>query len=130
MPTPTARYRFEFELCAWARELALSLTGHEAALFFALRPDGSVRRVYVARHDKAFGPDQKARMTKRNPGWLHFGPYDEGGAAYLEWAGLPAHTVEQWVGRQLTAEDFLDVRGTASREAFPESWRVIVAQHD
>lgn len=127
MPTSTWRYRFEFEMNAWAKRFILPLTGHECAFLVALRESGTVRRIYVAPPGRAFGPEQKDRMIKQNPAWFLFVPYHDGGSAYLEWQGLTQGIAERWTGRPFERDDFLDVRSAGRCEAFPTDWRVVVA---
>ena len=127
MPTSTSRYRFEFEMDAWARAFIVPLAGSVCAFFLALREDGSVRRLYVAPPRRAFGAEQKSRMIKQNARWFLFSPVHHDGSSYLEWAGIEPGTAARWVGRSFTADDFLDVRSAGRREAFPDTWRVIIA---
>ena len=127
MPTSTSRFRFEFEMDAWARRFIVPLAGDECAFFVALRNDGSVRRLYIAQPGRAFSPEQKARMTSQNPRWFLFVPYFDEGAAFLEWQKVDQESAERWVGRAFERDDFLDVRASGSRERFPETWRVIIA---
>jgi hypothetical protein len=127
MPTSTARYRFEFRLSDWAHRFASDLAGARASFFVAFREDGSVRRVYVARPGDSFDGESKAKLAESHERWFLFSPYDEEGTAYLEWLGLDRETVERWLGRRLEVTDFMDVRSTGTRDAWPDTWRVIIA---
>lgn len=126
MPTSTSRYRFEYEMDRWARRFIVPFAGEECAFLVALRESGSVRRVYVAPPGRAFGPEQKDRMTTDNHAWFLFVPYHDGSSTFMEWQGLDRATVERWLGRAFDPDDFLDVRTTGRSDGFPTHWRVIV----
>ena len=111
----------------WARAFIVPLAGDPCAFLVALRADGSVRRVYVAPQHRAFGPEQKDRMTSQNKRWFLFVPYDDGTHTFVEWNGVDQRTAERWVGRPFEREDFLDVRSAGGLDAFPETWRVVVS---
>ena len=126
MTTTTSRYRFEFRIQDWAASWIERLVGHRVAFFVAFRRDGTVRRVYIAPPDRPFDGAQKAALGQEYSMWFLYLPYDDEGAAYVEWLSLERATIERWVGRELTPEDFIDVRTTGCRDGWPESWRVIV----
>ncbi|MEQ1504856.1 MAG: hypothetical protein ABMB14_21655 [Myxococcota bacterium] len=126
VPTSTARYRFEFRLHDWARQLSVGLCGKRAAFFLGMRDDGSIRRIYFAPSGEPFDGATKTQLAEAHPKWFLYLPYDDDGA-YLEWLGVDRKLAERWIGRKLEAVDFLDVRSTGAREEWPESWRVIVS---
>jgi hypothetical protein len=127
MPKSTSRYRFEFRLHDWAERLSLQLCGARVGFFVGLRADGSVRRVYFRPHGEAVSGEDKAALTEAHPAWFLYQPYEDEGAAYLEWLGLDEGTVERWLGKRLERADFLDVRSTGHHDGWPETWRVILA---
>ncbi len=126
MSTTTSRYRFEFRIQDWANSWILRLAGTRVGFFVALRRDGTVRRIYVAAPDRPFDGQQKVALGQEYASWFLYLPYDNEGAAYLEWLNLDRGTIERWLGRELSPEDFIDVRTTGCRDGWPTSWRVIV----
>jgi len=124
--TTTSRYRFEFRIQDWAASWILRLTGTRAGFFVAFRTDGSVRRVYVASPERPFDGQQKAALGQEYRSWFLYLPYEDERGAYVEWLNLGRETVERWMGRELSPEDFIDVRTTGCRDGWPDSWRVIV----
>ncbi len=126
MSTTTSRYRFEFRIQDWAASWILRLTGVRAGFFVAFRADGSVRRVYVASPERPFDGQQKVALGQEYRSWFLYLPYEDERGAYVEWLNLERETVERWIGRELSPEDFIDVRTTGCRDGWPESWRVIV----
>jgi len=127
MTSSTARYRFEHRLHDWAERWITALAGRRCGFFVGLRDDGSIRRVYVAHPERPMDGTEKQKLAEHYPAWFHYFPYDLEGAAYIEWYGLPEAVAEAWLGRELDATDFIDVRSTGARDGFPSSWRVIVA---
>jgi len=125
MPESTARYRFEFQLLAWAEGFSRSLSGCRRAFFVGLREDGSPRRVYVARPDTPMAGERKDQLTQTHPRWFLYSPEDVAGAGYLEWLDVPEETAQVWLGRAFEPADFLDVRGTSDQEGWPQSWRTV-----
>lgn len=126
MPTSTARYRFEFRVLDWAEGFARGLCGRRCSFFVGLRPDGTIRRIYFAQPGEPLDGDKKAALADAYEGWFLYSPYDEPGSGYIEWLGLPEEIVARWIGRPLELTDYLDVRTTASRDGWPDGWRVIV----
>jgi len=126
MTTGTSRYRFEFRLADWAAGFSRSLCGDHRGFFVGFRGPADVRRLYVAPQGASFDGERKAKLAERYNSWFLYSPFDESGASYLEWLNMPHAVAERWLGRQLEAADFLDVRTTSAREGWPESWRVIV----
>lgn len=125
MSKPTARYRFEFRMHDWARDLARRLAGRRVSLFIGLRADGTVRRVYAARPGESFDFERKAAMTEAHQSWLLYRPHEDPDAAYLEWLDLDQKVAEGWLGGSFGEQDFVDVRGHESKAGWPTSWRVI-----
>ena len=126
MPTSTSRYRFEFRMHDWAQRYARSMCGCRTGFFIGLRDDGSPRRVYFARPGESIDNDRKNAMVDQHPMWVLYAPYDEPDHGYLEWYALDRATAERWLGSSLEDADFIDVRGTETRDAWPLTWRVIV----
>lgn len=126
MPTSTARYRFEFRLLEWAETMGLTLCGDRRAMFVGLRPDGAVRRVYFAPNGESFEGGRKSALAETHAHWFLYTPHAEPGSGYLEWFALDRRVAERWLQRKLDPEDFLDVRGTGSRDDWPLTWRVIL----
>ena len=127
MTTTTSRYRFEFRVNDWASKWSLQLAGQRVAIFIGLRPDGTIRRVYVSPPNRPISGEQKALLGQEYTSWLIYLPYEQDGAAYIEWLALPQPVIERWLGRVFEPADFIDVRTTGSRDGWPDSWRVIVA---
>lgn len=130
MPTSTARYRFEFRLLDWAETFGRGLCGARCSFFIGLREDGTVRRVYLAPPGDRLDGSKKAALAETYRAWFLYSPFEAPGTGYVEWLSLPRELAERWLQRPLEASDFLDVRSTpataAEREAWPDSWRVIV----
>lgn len=127
MATSTARYRFEFRMLEWAETLGKSLCGERRGLFVGLRPDGAVRRIYFAAGSESFEGERKNALAETHPHWFLYTPHGEPGTGYLEWFELDRRVAERWLAHRLQNEDFLDVRGPASRAEWPVSWRVLIA---
>lgn len=123
----TARYRFEFRLLDWCEGFSRSLAGNRAAFFLGLRPDGTVRRVYLSRPGEPFEGERKAAAIEAHPSWLLYTPYEAPGTGYLEWMELGRDPVERWLKSKLEPSDLLDVRSTAAPIPWPATWRVIVS---
>ncbi len=127
MPTSTARYRFEFRLFDWAEHTARGLAGDRISFFIGFRDDGTLRRIYFAPAGELIDGERKAKLADAHGCWFLYAPYDAEGTAYLEWLAVPQATVERWLRRRLEASDFMDVRSTGARDAWPDTWRVIIA---
>jgi len=127
MPASTARYRFEFRLLEWSEKLTRNLCGERRALFIGLRPDGAPRRIYLAAAGEHYEGDRKNALTESHPQWFLYTPHGEAGAGYLEWYALDQRIVERWLDHTLEPADFLDVRGPASKNEWPTTWRVLIA---
>ncbi|MFT5456678.1 MAG: hypothetical protein ACI9K2_003165 [Myxococcota bacterium] len=127
MPTSTSRFRFEYRVLGWAEDFTRTITGARCAVFVAFRADGTVRRVYFAPPGGTFDGARKAALVEAHPGWLLYSPYDEEGTGYLEWLGVGQDVAERWIGRRFEPLDFVDVRTSGARDAFPDAWRVILA---
>ncbi len=127
MPSPTARYRFEYHLLNWASAFSAGLCGEARGFFIGLRADGSVRRVYLAPPESEMGADRKTALADAYAAWLMFTPYrDEPGTYYLEWLGITSGVVRHWLGGLPEGPELEDVRDGAAIEQWPEAWRVIV----
>jgi hypothetical protein len=127
MPTTTARYPFETRALSWAEEFARGLAGTRVGFLVALREDRTIRRVYVSPPGEPFEGERKQRVAEGYRSWLVYSPYDAPGTGYLEWLSLPRPVAERWLG-PLDPADFVASRpgGPASRDGWPESWRVLV----
>lgn len=122
----TARYRFEFRLFEWAEGLCVDLCGETRCFFAGLRPDGSVRRIYVARSGAPFSTERKRMLVEGHIGWFLYHPIAPRGAGYVEWYDLDVTVAERWIKQRLVPADFEDVRGSGALHAWPTSWRVIL----
>lgn len=126
MATSTAKYRFEFRLFDWAEQFSIQLCGDRRSFFIGMREDGSVRRIYFARKDDPFDGARKATLAESHPVWFLYAPYSDVGSGYVEWYELDRPTAERWLGVELDASDFQDVRSLGSRDDWPRAWRMII----
>jgi hypothetical protein len=90
MPHTTAKYRFEWQVAAWASALAQACTGRKAPFVLIVASAGDMTEV---RFDPADPVALLRELERSGTPHLFYDPFDAPEYSYLAWSQIPQETM-------------------------------------